>query len=128
MTVKASQGEESKSGLHDLAMTEPEKIGEKAETESTTSSMEEEENESPKSVQSWGRKRKEEVVKKLHNQVLKIREEDSNIGQDIGEKDKVHGGYTTNPVDLVFFTRPILPCSPLSGKTTSATTTVKALH
>lgn len=77
-------------------------------------------------------KRNEEQVGFVHSQVLRIREEDSHLGEDIGEglsaKDnKNAGGFIqrveVRRVDVVLLSRPILPCSPLSGKTT-----FKALH
>ncbi|KAG8634297.1 uncharacterized protein LOC110607994 [Manihot esculenta] len=89
----------------------------------------EENEESPKSVGKWGRNISN--VAFVHSQVLRIREEDSHIGEDIAEglstKDKViNAGFGQNTqlrrvastVDVVFFSKPILPCSPLSGKTT----------
>ncbi|KDP45496.1 hypothetical protein JCGZ_09745 [Jatropha curcas] len=82
---------------------------------------------SPKSVGKW---RNMEKLGFVHSQVLKIREEDSHLGEDFVEglsaKDKViNGGFGQNiqfrrvasAVDVVFFTRPVLPCSPLGGKT-----------
>ncbi|KAJ9152560.1 hypothetical protein P3X46_026116 [Hevea brasiliensis] len=67
----------------------------------------------------------------VHSQVLRIRKEELHLGEDIGEglnaKDKViNASFGQNTqlrrmasvVDLVFFSRPILPCSPLSRKTT----------
>lgn len=82
-----------------------------------------EEMESPKSVGQWRRKKAAYV----HNQILRIREEDSHLGDDFAEslisaKDKVANGVIS-PLDVVIFARPILPCSPLGGKTG-----VKALH
>lgn len=78
-----------------------------------------EEMESPKSVGQWRRKKKLAYV---HSQILRIREEDSHLGEDIGgslsANDKV-----AKPLGVVIFARPILPCSPLGGKTA-----VKALH
>ncbi|OAY29832.1 uncharacterized protein LOC110601248 [Manihot esculenta] len=85
--------------------------------------------ESPKSVGKW--RRNISNIRFVHNQVLRIREEDLHLGEDIGEglsaKDKVmNAGFGQNTqlgrvasvVDMVLFSRPILPCSPLSGKTT----------
>lgn len=71
---------------------------------------------------SW-RRRAEKKFACLHSQVLRIREEDLHLGEDIGEglsaKDKVSSGVTVataSRADVVLFSRPILPCSPLSGK------------
>ncbi|GLU11100.1 hypothetical protein SLE2022_278690 [Rubroshorea leprosula] len=99
------------------------------DAESGESSTEEVEVESPRSV----------VVKKklewVHSQVLRIREEESYLGEDLlggleglSGKDiiKTAVGRGSSPkrhrVNVVVLSRPILPCSPLSGKT------VKALH
>ncbi|KAF3444780.1 hypothetical protein FNV43_RR14473 [Rhamnella rubrinervis] len=76
-----------------------------------------EEMESPKSVGQWRRKK----VDYVHNQILRIREEDSHLGDDFAEslicaKDKV-ANRVISPLGVVIFTRPILPCSPLGGKT-----------
>ncbi|KAH7532633.1 uncharacterized protein LOC132803407 [Ziziphus jujuba] len=81
-----------------------------------------EEMESPKSVGQWRRKK----LAYVHSQILKIREEDSHLGEDIygslSANDQVANGVIS-PLDVVIFARPILPCSPLGGKTA-----VKALH
>ncbi|GKV08713.1 hypothetical protein SLEP1_g20309 [Rubroshorea leprosula] len=110
-----------------------EKLGEMArmnrslDVESGESSTEEVEVESPRSV----------VVKKkvewVHSQVLRIREEESHLGEDFlsdlrglsgkDSKTVVGGSPKRHRVNVVVFSRPILPCSPLSGKNT-----VKALH
>ncbi|XP_021905374.1 uncharacterized protein LOC110820254 [Carica papaya] len=101
------------------------KVSEEMETESGRSSDEE----SPKSVGKW---RKECV----HSQVLRIIEEDSHLGEDkvancgvavyCNHHDKHCYHQRYHRVDLVLLARPMLPCSPLSGKTDS--TTVKALQ
>ncbi|PON42693.1 hypothetical protein PanWU01x14_280060 [Parasponia andersonii] len=95
------------------------KSAEAAEQESGESS---EEVESPRSV---GRLRR-----LVHSQILRIREEDSHLGEDFGERETFSANIINNnnnnrvsSLDVVFFSRPILPCSPLGGKTT-----VKALH
>ncbi|PON67329.1 hypothetical protein TorRG33x02_265020 [Trema orientale] len=96
------------------------KSAEAAEQESGESS---EEVESPRSVGRWRRL--------VHSQILRIREEDSHLGEDFGERETFSANITNNnnnnnrvsSLDVVFFSRPILPCSPLGGKTT-----VKALH
>ncbi|KAJ6860726.1 hypothetical protein NC651_036955 [Populus alba x Populus x berolinensis] len=72
----------------------------------------------------------------VHSQVLRIREEDSHLGEErlsaakemirkalIGKLEESFGVPQHAAMEVVFFSRPILPCSPLSGKTT-----VKALH
>ena len=92
-----------------------------------------EEAESPRSVGRWKRSKKDELV---HSQILRIREEDSHLGEDmIGESDLMTIGVkeklvaasrvrvTSPSLDVVFFSRPILPCSPLGGKTS-----LKAMH
>lgn len=85
----------------------------------------EETEESPKSVGKWG--------KYVHSQILRIREEDSHLGEDfsLGVKENghlsVHYHYHDHvdaPMEVAIFAKPILPNSPLSRKTT----TVKALH
>lgn len=84
-----------------------------------------EEFESPKSVTKVWRWRKS-----VHNQVLRIREEDSHLGEDIGEglsaKDKLASAsahHVASQMDVVLFSRPILPSSPLGSKTA-----IKASH
>ncbi|KAF5749002.1 hypothetical protein HS088_TW04G00963 [Tripterygium wilfordii] len=94
-----------------------------------------EEVESPKSVAMRGRRGK------VHSQVLKIREEELHLGEDIGEglygkdgigaviRDCIDYNHHYNrsvrrpALDVVSLSRPILPSSPLSGKTP-----VRALH
>lgn len=69
-------------------------------------------------------------VKYVHSQILRIREEDSHLGEDfsLGTKDSGHLCHQYHDLhlemDVVPFSRPILPSSPLSGKTT----TLKASH
>ncbi|PIN16305.1 hypothetical protein CDL12_11041 [Handroanthus impetiginosus] len=82
------------------------------DTDSNASSAEEVE--SPKSVVQKLKRRSVKV--RVHSQVLRIRAEDSHLGKDIGEgnlslKDKF--GVT----QFMVFSRPILPASPLSGRT-----------
>ncbi|KAI3417158.1 uncharacterized protein J3R85_014631 [Psidium guajava] len=79
--------------------------------------------ESPRSLAGKWMRRAEKKLAYLHSQVLRIREEDLHLGEDIGEglssKDKVSGGATVAAAsrdDIVVLSRPILPCSPLSGK------------
>ncbi|KAH1092121.1 hypothetical protein J1N35_019378 [Gossypium stocksii] len=103
------------------------------EVESGDSSTEEAELESPRSVVLQMKKKLDRV---LHSQVLRIRQEDSHLGQDfIAAGDKainksqvvfggdVNGGgggvFTENTrrsLNLVLVSKPILPSSPLSGK------------
>ncbi|KAK9925098.1 hypothetical protein M0R45_033439 [Rubus argutus] len=73
-----------------------------------------EEMESPRSVGRWRRPKKMAYV---HSQILRIREEDSHLGESsFSAKEKV-----PSRLDLVLFARPILPSSPLKN-------TVNALH
>ncbi|KAF7130632.1 hypothetical protein RHSIM_Rhsim10G0040300 [Rhododendron simsii] len=67
-----------------------------------------EEAESPRSVariRRWAAKK----IAHVHSQILRIREEDSHIGEDLGEG-------CPHMVDVVIFSKPILPASPLSGR------------
>ncbi|KAH1038533.1 hypothetical protein J1N35_040276 [Gossypium stocksii] len=99
------------------------------EVESGDSSTEEAESESPRSVVVQMKKK----VEKVHNQVLRIREEESHLGEDFfggddenNKNDVVYGGGVggggfderrrRRRVNVVLVSRPILPCSPLSGK------------
>lgn len=58
----------------------------------------------------------------VHHQVLKIREEESHLGEDIGEglsaKDKVSSAFLhlRSQMDALFYSRPMLPSSPLGNK------------
>ncbi|KAJ8647026.1 hypothetical protein MRB53_000049 [Persea americana] len=58
----------------------------------------------------------------VHHQVLKIREEESHLGEDIGEglsaKDKVSSAFLhlRSHMDALFNSRPMLPSSPLGNK------------
>lgn len=58
----------------------------------------------------------------VHHQVLKIREEESHLGEDIGEglsaKDKVSSAFLhlRSQMDALFYSRPLLPSSPLGNK------------
>ena len=97
------------------------------EVESGESSTEEAEVESPRSVVVQMKKK----VERVHSQLLRIREEDSHLGEDFigGDKEnKNHvvckggvggGGFhekRRRRVNVVLVSRQILPCSPLSGK------------
>ncbi|KAK8644313.1 hypothetical protein V6N13_123623 [Hibiscus sabdariffa] len=103
------------------------------EVESGDSSTEESELESPRSVVLQMNKKLDRLV--LHSQVLRIREEDSFLGEDLVAADKnqvdfggdavgdggvggVLGDNNTGRrrVDVVLVSKPILPSSPLSGK------------
>ena len=89
-------------------------------------------------------KKKLTTMKYVHSQILKIREEDSHLGEDFGlglkehshhhhhhlyhhDRDRDHHDDVESAMEVVMFTKPTLPSSPLSGKTTT-TTTVKSLH
>ncbi|XP_010029296.2 uncharacterized protein LOC104419356 [Eucalyptus grandis] len=87
--------------------------------------------ESPRSLAGKWMRRAEKELARLHSQVLRIREEDLHLGEDIGEglsaKDKVSSSSSSggaavavavaaSRADVVVFSRPNLPCSPLSGK------------
>ncbi|GMI99224.1 hypothetical protein like AT5G15190 [Hibiscus trionum] len=77
------------------------------------SSTEETELESPRSVVLQMKKKVERLV--LHTQVLRIREEDSHLGDAVG------GDFSENitgrrRINVVLVSKPILPSSPLSGK------------
>ncbi|KAK8607190.1 hypothetical protein V6N13_052934 [Hibiscus sabdariffa] len=94
------------------------------QVESEDSSTEEAEVESPRSVVVKMKKKAERV----HSQILRIREEDSRLGEVLIGRDKenendvvvvVRGGFheqRRRRVSVVLLSRPILPCSPLSGK------------
>lgn len=103
--------------------------------ESTGSS---EDVESPRSVVAKMKKWPNSLANKnvnlyVHSQILRIREEDSHIGEDIAENLSTIGAAMNNNkfasdesdddhryhhVDVwIFLQRPILPASPLSGKT-----------
>ncbi|CAK9162895.1 unnamed protein product [Ilex paraguariensis] len=85
-----------------------------------------EEMESPKSVARFGRWNAKDINVHVHSQILRIREEDSHLGEDVGEclgaKDKLAVHHVESRVDYMLFSRPILPASPLGGKTTIKTT------
>ena len=90
-------------------------------------------------------KKKVTTMKYVHSQILKIREEDSHLGEDFGlglkehshhhhhhhlyhhDRDRDHHDDVETAMEVVMFTKPTLPSSPLSGKTTT-TTTVKSLN
>ncbi|KAK8673592.1 hypothetical protein V6N13_111918 [Hibiscus sabdariffa] len=102
--------------------------------ESEYSSTEEAEVESPRSVVV----EMEKKVGRVHSQILRIREEDSHLGEDLIGCDKqnqndiavvVPGGFhekRRRRVNVVLLSRPILPCSPLSGKNNVKTPCGKA--
>ncbi|XP_059670317.1 uncharacterized protein LOC132315896 [Cornus florida] len=96
------------------------KVRVELETESESNGSSEE-TESPRSVTKLGQWRTKRIAY-VHNQILKIREEDSHIGEEIGEllsaKDKLPAHSVASSLDLMLFSRPMLPSSPLSGKTT----------
>ncbi|OMP10133.1 hypothetical protein COLO4_04788 [Corchorus olitorius] len=99
------------------------------EVESEDSSTEEMEAESPRSVVAVAEIKNYKKAERVHSQVLRIREEDSHLGEDFFGDDKeisnnnkndgICGGFRPRCRVVVSFTRltrPILPCSPLSGK------------
>ncbi|KAM6550000.1 hypothetical protein CsatB_021676 [Cannabis sativa] len=98
--------------------------GEITEQESGESS---EEIESPRSVGGFsGRRNKQKEL--VHSQILRIREEDLHLGEDLGESNNSNisinnSGFSLN---VVVFSRPILPCSPLGGGNPDKN--VRALH
>lgn len=115
MTVKQSpKDDDSKDKRKSKEFYYEERVGGKrfgemeTDQESVGSS---EETESPRSVTRIGRWTT--AAKKMayvHSQILRIREEDSHIGEDfVGEG-------CPQVVDVVIFSKPILPASPLSGK------------
>ncbi|KAK3212735.1 hypothetical protein Dsin_017441 [Dipteronia sinensis] len=80
-----------------------------------------EEVESPKSVARIARKKVVEQF--MHNQILRVKEEEMMFyTEETPETDR----YPKRHVDVVVFSRQILPCSPLSGKTESSVRT--SLH
>ncbi|XP_052191217.1 uncharacterized protein LOC127800565 [Diospyros lotus] len=115
---------------------ERERVGEKkssvldveAETDQESFASSEEMDESPRSVAKFRRWTPKKTAY-VHSQVLRIREEDLHLGEDIearvSAKNKlssVHGGHHHHPhlvalhVNATLFSRPILPASPLRGK------------
>ncbi|KAI8018826.1 hypothetical protein LOK49_LG04G03820 [Camellia lanceoleosa] len=74
--------------------------------------------ESPRSVSKFGQwTLKNDVY--VHSQILRIREEDSHLGEDFGEVSGSahHHHLVSSHMDVMIFSTPILPASPLSGKT-----------
>lgn len=100
---------DSKDKLKSKVFYYEEKSGESTDQESVGS---EEETESPRSVARIGRwtTAATKKMRHVHSQILRIREEDSYIGVDLGE------GCSPHVVDFVVFSKPILPASPLGGK------------
>ncbi|KAL4366900.1 hypothetical protein GQ457_05G010130 [Hibiscus cannabinus] len=106
------------------------------QVESEYSSTEEVEAESPRSVVVEMKRKAERV----HSQILRIREEDSHLGEVLIGRDnenendvvvvvRARGGFheqRRRRVSLVLLSRPILPCSPLSGKNNVKTPSGKA--
>ncbi|MBA0846949.1 hypothetical protein Goshw_009849 [Gossypium schwendimanii] len=99
------------------------------ELESEESSTEEAEVESPRSVVVEMKKKK---VERVHSQVLRIREEESHLGEDLVGRDKenendvvvvVRGGFHEKRRRGVSV---VLACSPLSGKNNVKTPCGKA--
>ncbi|KAL3525943.1 hypothetical protein ACH5RR_014315 [Cinchona calisaya] len=58
----------------------------------------------------------------LHRQILRVRDEDSHIGEDINIADVFNlcGANKQGLACLMLFSRPVLPASPLAGKTAAA--------
>ncbi|KAL5807749.1 hypothetical protein ACOSQ3_028440 [Xanthoceras sorbifolium] len=90
-----------------------------------------EEVESPKSVAGFARKKM--VGRFMHSQILRVKEEEMMFfAEDIGksslnkETSSETDRYPKRSLDVVVFSRPMLPYSPLSGKT--ASTVRPALH
>ncbi|KAM2014701.1 uncharacterized protein LOC126583697 [Malus sylvestris] len=75
-----------------------------------------EEMESPRSVGRWRRGTTKKTGCVLHSQILRIREEDSHLGEStalIGAA--AASGKDYHGIDVVLFARPILPSSPLKN-------------
>uniref|UniRef100_A0A5B7BJ16 Uncharacterized protein n=1 Tax=Davidia involucrata TaxID=16924 RepID=A0A5B7BJ16_DAVIN len=76
--------------------------------------------ESPRSIAKVGQWTTRKIAN-VHSQILRIREEDSHLGEDIGEglsaKDKLADHHVAPHMDVMLVSRPILPASPLGGKT-----------
>ncbi|XP_030513213.2 uncharacterized protein LOC115727187 [Rhodamnia argentea] len=111
-----------------LGVAKPKVSAEEEAATDTESGGSSEEMESPRSLAGKWMRRAEKKLACLHSQVLRIREEDLHLGEDIGEglssKDKVSSSATVAAAsrdDIVVLSRSILPCSPLSGK-------VKPIH
>ncbi|XVE68106.1 hypothetical protein DITRI_Ditri09bG0042700 [Diplodiscus trichospermus] len=109
------------------------------EVESGESSTEEVEAESPRSVVVQIKKK----IERVHSQVLRIREEELHLGEDFvgggkeNNNDVVCGGNVSGGggfhekrrrrFNVVLVSRPILPCSPLSGKNNVKRTCAEAI-
>lgn len=93
--------------------------------ESGGSSTEEVESESPKSVANFGRKK---IGGFVHSQVLRVKEEELLLREDIDSDRKKSDCYQERHVNVVVFARPILPSSPLSGKSASSSSLKAASH
>ncbi|KAK8653360.1 hypothetical protein V6N13_127367 [Hibiscus sabdariffa] len=104
------------------------------ESEYSSTEETEAEVESPRSVVVEMKRKAERV----HSQILRIREEDSHLGEVLIGRDEenendvvivVRGGFLEQRrrrVSLVLLSRPILPFSPLSGKNNVKTPSGKA--
>ncbi|KAM3253098.1 hypothetical protein CQW23_05551 [Capsicum baccatum] len=53
----------------------------------------------------------------MHSQIMRIREEDSQLGEDIAKKLWERVVVDQDVASVLMLSRPILPASPLSGKT-----------
>ena len=117
MTVKRSVND----SVSDVLKSRKEIIDPETDQESIESS---EEVDSPRSVAKLGRWGPKKVVY-VHSQVLRIREEDSHLGDGIGEcssaRDKAcsyhHPPLASPHMDFMIVSKTNLPASPLSGKT-----------
>ncbi|KAL4568453.1 hypothetical protein LXL04_024066 [Taraxacum kok-saghyz] len=98
------------------------KVFEEFETENYASSSDDSETYSPKSVvtkvRKWPATMKDVNVRRVRNQIERIRAEDSHLGEDLGECLIAMVSSTTDHdlVDVMNFSR---PASPLSGKVSS---------
>ncbi|CAN4082585.1 unnamed protein product [Withania somnifera] len=52
----------------------------------------------------------------IHSQIMRIREEDSQLGEDIAKKFRQRI-FDQDVASVLILSRPMLPASPLSGKT-----------
>ncbi|KAJ4707469.1 Integrin beta-like protein [Melia azedarach] len=111
-----------------------EEVALEADQESGGSSTEEAEAEveSPKSVAKFGRKKFGRFV---HSQILRVKEEELLLKEDIdgegclnNKERKKSDCYQERHVNVIVFARPILPSSPLSGKSTTSTSLKAATH
>lgn len=99
--------------------------GEVIETDQESTGSSSEEMDSPRSVakvvRRWSSKEKKNRglgICSLHSQILRIRDEDSLIGEDVCEILNLFGKDDNQQISsVVLISKQILPSSPLSGKT-----------